>query len=112
MPQWRIDLADRSAYPVRSLCAQHQETDLAFLQRLWAEEGLFAWFTHEGAPRDATLGQHTLVLAAATGASSRGGEKNMAARQTAPNKKAKPLTQPPKRLQLRQQPTKRWSRHP
>lgn len=67
-PQWRWELADRSAYPVRSLCVQHQETDLAFLQRLWAEEGLFAWFTHEGAPRDATLGQHTLVLADHNGA--------------------------------------------
>ncbi|MBP7484423.1 MAG: phage late control D family protein, partial [Aquabacterium sp.] len=41
MPQWRIDVADREAFARRSLCTQFNETDLAFLQRLWAEEGLF-----------------------------------------------------------------------
>ena len=63
LPAWRIDVADRDAFPRRSLCTQFNETDLAFLTRLWAEEGLFAWFEHEGAPSDEHLGQHTLVLA-------------------------------------------------
>jgi type VI secretion system secreted protein VgrG len=40
MPQWRTDVADLDAFAQRSLCTQINETDLAFLQRLWAEEGL------------------------------------------------------------------------
>ncbi|WP_306563488.1 contractile injection system protein, VgrG/Pvc8 family, partial [Aquabacterium sp.] len=47
MPQWRIDVADREVFARRSLCTQFNETDLAFLQRLWAEEGLFSWFEHQ-----------------------------------------------------------------
>lgn len=62
-PAWRIDVADRAAFPRRSLCTQFHETDLAFLTRLWAEEGLFAWFEHEGAAGDEHLGRHTLVIA-------------------------------------------------
>lgn len=60
-PAWRLDIQDRSAFPRRSLCVQFNETDLAFLSRLWAEEGLLAWFEHspEG---------HTLVLSDHTGA--------------------------------------------
>ncbi|MDI1350308.1 type VI secretion system Vgr family protein [Aquabacterium sp.] len=58
-PTWRIDVADRSALPRRSLCTQFHETDLAFLSRLWAEEGLFAWFEHSGEAG----GSHTLVIA-------------------------------------------------
>lgn len=68
-PQWRLDVADRAAFPRRSLCIQFQESDLAFLQRLWVEEGLFGWFEHTAdlnAPD--TLGQHTLVLADHAGA--------------------------------------------
>ena len=62
-PAWRIGVADRAAFPRRSLCTQFHETDLAFLTRLWAEEGLFAWFEHEGAAGDEHLGRHTLVIA-------------------------------------------------
>lgn len=58
-PAWRIDVADRSALPRRSLCTQFHETDLAFLSRLWAEEGLFAWFEHTAE----SGGSHTLVIA-------------------------------------------------
>ncbi len=58
-PAWRIDVADRSALPRRSQCTQFHETDLAFLSRLWAEEGLFAWFEHSGEAG----GSHTLVIA-------------------------------------------------
>lgn len=60
-PAWRIDVADRSALPRRSLCTQFHETDLAFLSRLWAEEGLFAWFEHS--TDDTGQGSHTLVIA-------------------------------------------------
>ncbi|WP_159099021.1 type VI secretion system Vgr family protein [Aquabacterium olei] len=69
MPAWRFDLADRSVYARRSLCVQFNESDLAFLQRLWAEEGLFTWFEHEGRPTDVPhLGRHTLVIADHNGA--------------------------------------------
>ena len=69
MPQWRIDVADREGFARRSLCTQFNETDLAFLQRLWAEEGLFSWFEHQGDPSDPrTLGAHTLVIADHNGA--------------------------------------------
>ncbi len=63
-PHWRIDLADRNALPRRSLCTQFHECDLAFLSRLWAEEGLFAWFEHAGQGEGSDgLGRHTLVIA-------------------------------------------------
>ena len=69
MPQWRIDVTDREAFAQRSLCTQFNETDLAFLQRLWAEEGLFTWFEHQGDAHDLhTLGVHTLVIADHNGA--------------------------------------------
>ncbi|WOB07030.1 type VI secretion system Vgr family protein [Piscinibacter gummiphilus] len=61
-PAWRWELADASVYARRSLCVQYHESDLAFVQRLMAEEGLFSWFEHEASEGD-TLGQHTLVIA-------------------------------------------------
>lgn len=61
-PAWRWELADSSVYARRSLCIQYHESDLAFVQRLMAEEGLFCWFEHEASEGD-TLGQHTLVIA-------------------------------------------------
>lgn len=67
-PAWRWELADAGAYPRRSLCIQYQETDLAFVQRLLREEGLFCWFEHEAAPEDDSLGSHTLVIADHNGA--------------------------------------------
>lgn len=60
-PAWRIDVARRDALPRRSLCTQWHESDLAFLSRLWAEEGLFAWVEHSA--EGGTLGQHTVVIA-------------------------------------------------
>lgn len=62
-PVWRVDLADVSVYPKRSLTTQYQETDLAFIERLMAEEGLFGWFEHAGDTNNADLGTHTLVIA-------------------------------------------------
>ncbi len=62
-PAWRWDLADASVYAERSLCVQYQESDFDFVTRLLSEEGIVCWFEHEGAPMDAALGSHTLVLA-------------------------------------------------
>ena len=63
MPAWRWDLSDASVYPERSLSIQYQETDLAFVQRLLLEEGLFCWTEHTGNSADPSLGAHTLVIA-------------------------------------------------
>ncbi|MFT4246592.1 MAG: type VI secretion system Vgr family protein, partial [Pseudomonas sp.] len=60
---WRWDLADRSVYPRRSLTTQYQESDLAFVRRLLAEEGIYYWFEHAGDTNAEALGTHTLVLA-------------------------------------------------
>ena len=66
---WRIDVADRRVYARRSVCTQFNESDLAFLQRLWAEEGLFTWFEHRAELQDSrSLGCHTLVIADHNGA--------------------------------------------
>ena len=67
-PQWRFDIADKSAYPKRSLTTQYQETDLAFITRLMAEEGLFAWVEHKGDANSPALGTHTVVIADHNGA--------------------------------------------
>jgi type VI secretion system secreted protein VgrG len=63
VPAWRWELADAGAYPRRSLAIQYHESDLAFVQRLLAEEGLFWWFEHRGDAAADTLGEHTLVIA-------------------------------------------------
>ncbi|MFT3734398.1 MAG: type VI secretion system tip protein TssI/VgrG [Rhodocyclaceae bacterium] len=62
VPQWRLELKDSSLYPKRSTCTQYNETDLAFAERLMAEEGLYYWFEHSatGALDGAS---HTLVVA-------------------------------------------------
>ncbi|MBX3618836.1 MAG: type VI secretion system tip protein VgrG [Rhizobacter sp.] len=62
MPAWRWELADPAVYARRSLCIQYHESDLQFVQRLMAEEGLFCWFEHVADEGDG-LGQHTLVIA-------------------------------------------------
>ena len=68
VPAWRWDLADPSVYRKRSLATQYEESDLAFVDRLLVEEGIFYWFEHAGAPGDDALGAHTLVLADHNGA--------------------------------------------
>lgn len=45
-----------ATYAAREYCVQFGETDLAFMERLLAEEGIFYYFTH-------AEGTHTLVLA-------------------------------------------------
>lgn len=43
------------SHPARDYCVQYMETDLDFLMRIWAEEGIYYYFTH-------SKNQHTLVL--------------------------------------------------
>lgn len=62
-PSWRWQLSDPGIYPERSSNAQHGESDLAYVLRLMAEEGLVAWWEHTGDPTSPKLGQHTLVIA-------------------------------------------------
>lgn len=67
-PAWRLEIADRSIYPKRSLTAQYQESDLAFVERLMHEEGLFYFFEHRVDPASPSLGAHTMVIADHNGA--------------------------------------------
>ena len=67
VPAWRWDLADSALYPKRGMTVQYQESDLAFLKRLLAEEGLFCWFEHAQTEGE-SLGKHTLVIADHNGA--------------------------------------------
>jgi type VI secretion system secreted protein VgrG len=62
-PAWRYDLRDQAAYPQRSLTTQYQESDLAFIERLMNEAGLFYYFEHTGDTGSRSLGQHQLVIA-------------------------------------------------
>ncbi len=64
--EWRWELADASVYTRRGTTTQFQESDLGFLTRLLAEEGIYYWFEHhagEGGGSGSDLGKHTLVLA-------------------------------------------------
>jgi type VI secretion system secreted protein VgrG len=63
VPAWRFDLLDRERYPVRSITTQYQESDLAFIERLMHEEGLFYFFEHLGDAARPGLGSHTMVIA-------------------------------------------------
>jgi type VI secretion system VgrG family protein len=67
-PAWRFDIADRRVYPERSITTQYQESDLAFVERLISEEGLFYFFEHHGEPASPSFGSHTLVIADHNGA--------------------------------------------
>jgi Rhs element Vgr protein len=58
---WRFRV-DRSRYPIRSVTTQYQESDMAFVERLMSEEGLFSYFEHEGDPYAPALGGHTMVI--------------------------------------------------
>jgi type VI secretion system secreted protein VgrG len=68
MPAWRFDVADQSVYPKRSITTQYQESNLAFVERLMHEEGLFYFFEHSGDAGSASLGSHTMVIADHNGA--------------------------------------------
>jgi type VI secretion system secreted protein VgrG len=62
-PSWRFDIGERATYPARSLTTQYRESDLAFVERLMKEAGLFHYFEHTGTPDSPALGSHTLVIA-------------------------------------------------
>ena len=68
LPAWRFDIADSSVYRERSLTTQYQESDLAFVERLMCEEGLFYYFEHEGDVHSPNLGRHQMVIADHNGA--------------------------------------------
>ena len=63
VPEWRFDVQDPGAYPVRSLTCQYQESNLDFAERLMREEGLFYYFEHSGAADSDTFGSHVMVIA-------------------------------------------------
>ncbi|WP_051453124.1 type VI secretion system Vgr family protein [Dechloromonas agitata] len=67
VPDWEWRLADPAAYPKRGMTVQYRESDLAFLKRLLAEEGLFCWFEHRAEAGEA-LGRHSLIIADRNGA--------------------------------------------
>lgn len=67
-PAWRFDLQDREVYPKRSITTQYRESDLAFVERLMHEEGLFYYFEHAGQADSPALGAHTMVIADHNGA--------------------------------------------
>lgn len=74
---WRWELADVALYPKRGTTTQFHESDLAFLTRLLAEEGVYYWFEHQAGEGD-ELGSHTLVLADTVGAHRPGRQSHIA----------------------------------
>ena len=79
---WRWELADRAVYPQRGTSTQYNESDLAFLTRLLAEEGIYYWFEHQAGEDDAgagdELGSHRLVLADSATAHKPGAQTHIA----------------------------------
>lgn len=66
--QWRVAVADRARYRPISLLTQYRESDLAFVRRIAAQEGLVFWFEHQSTAdadgkASAPFGRHTLVIA-------------------------------------------------
>ncbi len=68
--QWRLAVGDDTltAMVKRPLCTQFRESDLAFVQRLLAQEGLHGWFEHLDAADSAAAdaqgkARHRLVIA-------------------------------------------------
>jgi len=51
-----FELPSTEDLPVRPYCVQWRETDLHFLQRLWAEGGIVSWFTHTSEGHKLLLG--------------------------------------------------------
>ncbi len=68
--KWRIQVSEAAcgALRKRSLCTQYRESDLRFVSRLLADEGLHYWFEHlsdaDGAEADAQgCARHVMVVA-------------------------------------------------
>lgn len=47
VPADTLNIMLHGSYSPRDYCVQYQESDLAFVQRLWEEEGIFYFFEHE-----------------------------------------------------------------
>lgn len=43
----RVTQSLKDTYPTRTICVQYRETDLAFIDRLMEEEGIYYWFDHD-----------------------------------------------------------------
>lgn len=54
-PLANFEIKCMKQYPENDYCVQYQESDLAFINRLMQEYGIFYYFTHEA-------GKHTLVI--------------------------------------------------
>lgn len=85
VPAWRCDIADRDSYQVRSLTCQYQESNLAFVQRLMHEEGLFYYVEYSAAPDSVQLGSHTSSSPTTTAVSRRIRRPTSASRNPARN---------------------------
>ncbi|MDB5802576.1 MAG: hypothetical protein JWL63_3515, partial [Rhodocyclales bacterium] len=67
-PTWRWELKDVSVYRKRSTCTQFNESDLQFINRLLAAEGITYFIEHTGDSSSPALGQHAVVFADHSGA--------------------------------------------
>lgn len=63
VPARRSDLTDGSQDAKGSVTTKYPETNLGFVQRLLAEEGVSYWLERAGEPASSSRGVHTLVLA-------------------------------------------------
>lgn len=91
---YRFDIADASVYPVLSTLSQYNESDLDFVHRLMADNGLFCWWEHTGNPGDpALLGSHTLVIADHNGAFAPNAQPDIRFTQSATVMKEDSITQ-------------------
>jgi type VI secretion system secreted protein VgrG len=68
VPTWRWELKDTSVYRKRSTFTQYNESDLQFINRLLAIEGITYFIEHTGDSNSPSLGKHTVVFADHVGA--------------------------------------------
>jgi type VI secretion system secreted protein VgrG len=61
--EYNLDGLQRD-YPVREYCVQYRESDLEFVQRLMAEEGIYYYFDHAGSAEKLMLVDHNDALVA------------------------------------------------
>jgi type VI secretion system secreted protein VgrG len=59
-PQANFRFELQRPMPARSVCTQYRESDLAFVERLLAEEGLCTWYEHDAHGPDLAVARHAL----------------------------------------------------
>lgn len=59
----KFQVSLQASYEQRDYCVQFGETDLAFLERLFAEEGIFYFFKHEAGDHTMVIGDHANAYA-------------------------------------------------